>query len=366
MKNTLHVVMIVQLLDYEDDICGFIHEWVTMLAQRVSFLEVVTLRQGKVSLPENVRVSVLKPKGNEGKLAATFCLFRTLLRIVRQSPVDVIFTHMTPIYSVLAAPMAKLRRIPLVTWYTHRSVTLTLRLAEKLSDKMLTASQESFQLASTKVIVTNHGIDTRVFRPDREKEASPQTICSMGRISPIKNYETLIKAARILVSSTHVTNLQFLMIGKEGTPEQRSYVQQLSNLVKELGLEQYITFVGAVPHREVIRYYQRSKLFVNMSPTGGMDKAVLEAMACEIPTVVCNKTFVPILGEWREQLLFEERDAEGLAARLTSLLNTSEEMRENMGKGLRNIVKQEHDLEKLMDRIVSIFHSLRDKEGRHG
>ncbi|MCP4400620.1 MAG: glycosyltransferase family 4 protein [bacterium] len=362
----MHIVMIVQLLDYEDDICGFIHEWVIMLARCVAFLDVLTLRQGKVTLPDNVRVSVLKPGGHEGKLTATFHLYQALSQIIRQSPVDVIFTHMTPIYSVLAAPIAKLWQIPLVTWYTHRSVTPALRLAEKFSDKILTASQESFQLPSPKVIVTNHGINTRVFRPGGKKETNCLTICSMGRISPIKNYETLIKAAHILVYSKNITNFRLLIIGKEGTAGQRSYAQKLVSLVKKLQLEQYIEFVGSVPHRDILTYYQQSDVFVNMSPTGGMDKAVLEAMACEVPVVVCNTTFVLFLGKWREQLFFEERDAEGLAARLAELLNLSGNTRKDMGKDLRNIVKQEHDLERLVNRLISIFQSIQREEGKDG
>jgi len=359
----MHIVMLVQLVDYEDDVCGFIHEWVARLARRVSVLDVLTLRKGKTNLPANVRLHVLKPLGDEGKLTATVRFYHALLKIVRSSSVDGIFSHMTPIYSVIASPIAKLWHIPLVTWYTHETVSFPLRLAEKLSDKILTASRESFRLESEKIVVTNHGINTKIFCPpfdsaqDRQL-ASRITISSIGRISPRKDYATLINAANILIHSKGIHNVRFVIIGKEGTSEQKPYFQKLTELVKTFGLEASVEFVGSVPHRQIAAYHQKSDIFVNMRQTGGMDKAVLEAMACAVPVVVCNKTFIPLFGPWAEGLIFEERNAKNLAERLSDLVMSGAEKRQEIGQELRNAVVREHDLEKLIDRIVTVFESL--------
>jgi glycosyltransferase involved in cell wall biosynthesis len=364
-------------VDYEDDVCGFIHEWAEGLARRVSVLDVLTLRKRKANLPANVRLHVLKPRGDEGKLTATVRFYHALLKIVRSSSVNSIFSHMTPIHSVIASPIAKLWHIPLVTWYTHETVSFPLRLAEKLSDKILTASRESFRLDSEKVVVTNHGINTQIFcpqhisghpeqsrisdHPEQSRGAhhsSPITICSIGRISPRKDYETLIKAANILIHSKEIHNVRFVIIGKEGTSKQKPYFQKLTEMVKTFGLESFVEFAGSVPHRKIAAYHQKSDIFVNMRQTGGMDKAVLEAMACEIPPVVCNKTFAPLFGLWAGQLIFEERNAEDLADRLSDLVTSGAERRQEIGRDLRNVVVREHDLERLMDRIVTVFESL--------
>lgn len=358
----MRVVMLVQIVDLDDDVCGFIHAWVAALARRVTWLDVLTLRKGKTALPDNVRLHVLKPRGDEGKFLATGRFYQALLGIVRHARPDVIFCHMTPIYSVVAAPIAKLWGIPLVTWYTHETVSLPLRLAEKFSNVILTASPESFRLPSQKVIVTNHGIDTRVFCPRAETpptDAQPIIrICSIGRISPRKDYETLLKAARIVVHDQHLRHVRFVIVGKEGTAEQQAYFQHLQNLVTELELTDYVEFVGAVPHREVTRLHQQSDIFVNMRQTGGMDKAVLEAMACAVPTVVCNTTFAPLFGSLTSQLIFQERQADDLAQRLSALVQLPPEQRRQIGQALRAVVVQEHDLERLMERVVKIFETL--------
>lgn len=357
--------MLVQLVDYEDDVCGFIHEWVEALARRVTRLDVLTLRKGKVNLPGNVRLHILKPRGTEGKWTATLRFYRALWQIIRKTPVDIIFSHMTPIYSVLAFPVAKLWHIPLITWYTHETVSFLLRLAEKVSDKILTASPESFRLESEKVVVTKHGINTKIFQPkqmtghpEQERMTQPAaqiTIGSIGRISPRKDYETLIKAADILVNRKQLSNVRFVIIGKEGTAEQKPYFQQLMRLVEECELASYIEFSGSVTHREIAAHHQNNDIFVNMRQTGGMDKAVLEAMACEVPTVVCNNTFSPLFDSWANCLIFEERNPEDLADRLYDLVTLAPDTRREIGRDLRRVVVREHDLEQLMDQIVSLF-----------
>jgi glycosyltransferase involved in cell wall biosynthesis len=89
-----------------------------------------------------------------------------------------------------------------------------------------------------------------------------------------------------------------------------------------------------------------------------MDKAVLEAMACGVPPVVCNTTFTPLFGPWADRLIFEERNAEDLAERLYALVALEPDQRRDIGRYLRGVVVQEHDLEQLMDCFVTIFESL--------
>lgn len=350
--------MLVQLLDETDDVCGFIHEWVATLAGNIETLDVLTLRTGQMRLPANVRVHVLKPHGSEGKLTATARFYRSLLHIVRQGRVDVIFCHMTPIYSVVAAPVAAVWRIPIVTWYTHETVSLVLRLAERVSAKILTASPESFQLNSRKVLVTNHGINTRRFSPSEtvaERADACLHVCSVGRLSPRKDYETLLRALHILVHTHRLHHIRLVIVGKEGTLAQHAYVRQLRALVDDLKLGDYVKFAGAVANRDVMAYYHHSDIFVNMRQTGGMDKAVLEAMACGVPTVVCNATFGSLFGPLAHRLLFEERNPEALAARIRDLADLSPKERREMGLALRDAVVRHHNLDGLMTRIVDIF-----------
>jgi len=125
--------------------------------------------------------------------------------------------------------------------------------------------------------------------------------------------------------------------------------------VDELGLAERVRFAGPVPYREVPRWYADATLVVNASLTGSLDKVVLEAMACGRPVLSCNEAIPPVLhglGAEREQLRFSPGDAPELAERIEALLELGPSGRAALGRRLRGIVQQEHEVENLMTRLV--------------
>src|SRR5713101_9840351 len=116
----MRLLMFNLAMDTDDPILGFATRWIAALARRVESIQVITMRAGRVEVPENVRVcSVGKERGySEPRRAVEF--YRHLIRVVRTDRIDVCFSHMIPIFTVLAAPIAKARGIPIVTWYAHR------------------------------------------------------------------------------------------------------------------------------------------------------------------------------------------------------------------------------------------------------
>ena len=352
----MKVLMITQKVDLDDDLLGFTHTWVNKLAERVERLYVLALAVGRHSLRDNVELfSMGKERGNS-RLERLVNFNRVVARLVLTRKVDLLFIHMCPRYVILAAPYAKLMRVPMVMWFTHRSTSNELRIAHWLVDKVVTASKESFRLKSDKVIITGHGIDTDRFKPlDVRREGNTKVILSVGRISPIKDYETLIKAADILVNEKGRKNLEFVVVGDVGTEAQREYLDRIKGMVRECQLERYFRFVGPVPHSEIGRYYQNCDIFVNLSHTGSLDKAVLEAMACGRVPLTCNEAFAPILGALDRRLLFPIGDVRTLAERIAILLDLGPSECRCLGKQLRTEVLQYHSLTHMTEALITVF-----------
>ncbi|RLC66439.1 MAG: hypothetical protein DRI52_12040, partial [Chloroflexi bacterium] len=251
----LRVLMITQKVDLDDDVLGFTHTWVNKLAEKVGWLYVLALAVGRHKLHDNVTLCSMGKERGAGRLRRLMNFTRIVAPLLLRRRVDVVFIHMVPLYAVLAAPWAKLAHVPVVMWYTHKHVGLTLRVAHALVDKVVTASKESFRLPSDKVIVTGHGIDTELFKPaEGPRPERPFTVLSVGRISPIKDYETLIRAADILVNERGLRGVRFVVVGDAGTPEQVAYREQLLAEVRRRGLSDHFEFVGAVPHERVVEY----------------------------------------------------------------------------------------------------------------
>src|SRR6266508_4623787 len=73
-------------------------------------------------------------------------------------PANAVVAHMIPVYVLLAAPLVRPRRIPLLLWYTHWKATTRLRIAERLATAIVSVDRRSFPLESAKVRSIGHGI----------------------------------------------------------------------------------------------------------------------------------------------------------------------------------------------------------------
>jgi len=366
----LTLLMITRKVDKADaSPAGFTYNWVKKISSKLkaqsSKLYVICQEKGDITGLEDVRIYSLGKEKGFSKLRQ-FLNFQILaLRLVPQ--IDGIFCHQNPEYTILIAPYAKLFRKKIITWYTHKQVSWKLHLVNLLADKILTASEESCRLKNRKkIVVTGHGIDVDFFKPNRnvyKEKNNFYKILSVGRISPVKDYETLIKAVRVLVSKksnnpqklTLKSPVLFQIIGAPALERDKKYLEKLKNLVKRKKLENYIKFLGPVPHNQILPYYQNCDLFINLSQTGSVDKAVLEAMACEKLVITCNEAFVNILNDKR--LLFEPKNPYDLARKIVSLLNLSFQEKQEITKKLRKEVIEHHNLDKLIDKIIRSFYT---------
>ena len=347
--------MITQKVDLDDDVLGFTHTWVNKLAGRVAHLYVLALAVGRHELRDNVTLYSMGKERGAGRLRRFANFTRIVAPLVLRHQVDAVFVHMCPIYAVLSAPWAKLARVPMVMWYAHGHVSYTLKVAHWLVERVVSSTSEGFRLPSEKLVIVGQGIDTGIFKPaEGLRPERPFTVLSVGRISPIKDYETLIRAADILVNQRGQRDLRFVVVGDVGMVEQEEYARHLGELVEAHRLGAYIEFVGSVPYSRVVDYYRQADAFVSTSRTGSLDKAALEAMACGLPILTCNEAFANILGGFSSRLMFEKGDVNGLVERIIELIKLRSES-QIYGGALREVVLQTHGIERLMSRIVDVL-----------
>ena len=339
---------------------GFIVTWIRKLAERVDKLFVITLNyDGETMLPQNVTVYGLDKKSN--KISKYFYLNKILINLVATRGINIIFCHMHAEFTIWATPWAQIFKVPVIQWYAHGTVSWQLKFAHFLASKVVTPSTESFGIKSNKVIVTGHGIDTGRFKPavNLQRKKDKLLILSVGRISPRKNLETLIKAADIWVNEKGMKDLEFIIVGGVPMASQEEYFEKLKNMVRELRLGDYVKFVGAVPYSAVVGYYQNCDIHVNLCPTGGVDKAVLEAMACEKPVIVCNETFEDVFGDHSGILMFGKENSTDLAMKIMYIIQLDKLSRNELCRAMRQIVEKKHNVESLMDKLINVFENSR-------
>lgn len=346
----MRVLMIVQQVDERDWLRGFTVAWIRALAAEVEHLHVLALEfsQPDVSLPENVSVQSMGKERGYGRVRELIGFYRGIAKVIRDC--DVIFSHMTPRYTWMAA----LFRKPQMLWFTHRKVSLELRLALLVTRWAVTASPDSFPVKSDKVHVMGHGIDTEKFSPgESHPDADPAIILAVGRVSPIKNHHVLLQAAALLKDEP----LRFIVAGQPAAPGDAAYQQELLEQREQLGLSaEKFALAGALSADELIALYRRASLVTNLSPAGLFDKAALEAMLTATPLLVANPTFDSLLGDHRDLLhIPDETDPAGIAERIRAVMALSPDERARIGAELRERTASEHGLARLMSRLVTLM-----------
>jgi len=346
----MKLLILTQKVDINDDLLGFFHDWIKEFAKHCEKITVICLQKGEYDLPDNVKVLSLEKEKNVCKIKYLFNFYKYIWR--ERKNYNKVFVHMNPEYVVLGGLFWKLLRKKVALWYVHKAVNLKLRIAEKFADVIFTASKESFQLKSKKVNVLGHGVDINKFKIQNNKSQinSKFQIIYVGRISRIKNQELLIKAIEILRRDRTLTCPVVVdFVGGADSEDDKKYLEKLKKIVKEKKIENYINFIGSVPNKDIAKIYAKADLSINLCPTGGVDKAVLESMACGVPVLAFNKTFVKILCRYADDMILENEDPEELAEKIKKII---------VGSGhcpkqeLRDIIKKDYSLEKLVDRII--------------
>ena len=342
----MKLLILTQKVDQDDSVLGFFHRWIEEFALHCEKVTVICLEKGRNTLPENVRIFSLGKNESKGKCARLMRLIKYTWKL--RDDYDSVFVHMNPEYIVVLGWLWRLLGKKIGLWYTHKSVSGRLRIAEFFANTVFSASAQSFRMKSSKLNIMGHGIDISEFVPPLNP-ARPEEIITVGRISPIKSYEVLISAVSKLVRIVRQAHVR--IVGGPGRPEDSVYEKNLHAEAKKLGLSA-VEFMGPKLHSEIIPLLQDSSIFVHMSETGSLDKAVLEAMACGVVVVSSSEAVSDMLKPLG--LTYRKKDIDDLVDKLVSLISDPGRVRELSYK-MRDYVERNHSLKGLIPRILSYY-----------
>lgn len=328
-------IFITQVVDPDHPALGATVGMIRALSARVDELIVLCLAAVPCHLPANCRVQTL----GRSKVERGARLELALGRELRHGSIGVL-AHMAPIYALLAAPLCRMHRVPLLLWYTHWRATRLLEIAEKAVNVVVTVDRRSFPLPSAKVVATGHAIDLAEFSCVERPSRSELHVLSLGRYSSAKGLETVIRAVA-QVPAAFLTHH-----GPALTADEERHRRQLDDLVGTLGARSKITLADAVPRRDVPRLFANADALVNNMRAGAPDKVVYESAASCVPVLASNPIFDDLLPE---ALRFRRDDADELAERLMTLRTLD---RSRLGHDLHAQVARRHSVEHWADRVL--------------
>jgi len=335
------VVFVTQQVDPAHPTLGAATGMIRALASRVEAVDVLALRAVDGVLPANCRVHVF---GAPRRFERTTRFAAALLRTLSPRPRAVI-AHMSPVYAVLAAPVCRPLRVPVVLWFTHWRASPMLRLGVRAATAVATAERTSFPLRSPKVMAIGHGIDVGEL-PCRQAPGatSPLRLLALGRTSAIKGLETAIAGTRIARARGVEAELEIR--GASETPAEEAYRRTLDQLAGD-----GVRVEPPIPRTELGELFARTDLLVNATISGSLDKAVLEATASCVPAVASSPAFADLLPA---ELRFEPSDAGELADRIAAFAALDAGARRALAEELRRRVVARHSTSTWAERILAL------------
>ncbi len=350
----MKLLIITRKVDVHDDRMGFFVDWINEFANNLSHLYVISMQDGgKEGLAKNIDIRFV----GGGKLKKYFTYKRLLNELVPN--VDGVFVHMMPLYANLAGPVTSKFDKKLLLWYMHRSVDKELLKTRRWVSGYVTASKKSFRMETDlPVHIVGHAIPTERLKISSHKSrinnANAINILTIGRISPAKRLETIIKSIDFL-ANTYKLLPNLTIVGAPALDKDENYLNELKKLVKSLGLENVVEFVGPKQHKDIPGILNCADIFVNASDTGSLDKAVLEAMVAGVVPLTSNEAFKSLFSGDLDELMFPPGDSHALAQKISDIHGATDEQLRNIRVQLISMVERDHNLKNTIKKIINLF-----------
>ena len=299
-------------------------------------------------------------------------LIRRLLRIYQYDAVHVFFSLPTgallPFLRLGNTPVVVSLRGSDVPGYdphnpslqrAHRLLRPLTRWIWRRADRVVAVCESLGQLAlrtwpDLRYGVVPNGVDLRLFHPAvpaTRHPSQPIRCLAVARLIERKGLGDLIRALALLEPG----RFELEIVG--GGPDEHV----LRELAAQLGVEQDVRFLGALPRAEVAERYREADLFTLPSSAEAFGNVFAEALASGLPIVGSSTGGIPDLVEHGSNgLLVSPGDVQALAGAIRYLA-TDPELRTEMA--VRNRAKAEATLEwaQVTRRYLSIYEAIQHR-----
>lgn len=192
------------------------------------------------------------------------------------------------VFSVIVHPLKKIiRKISydrLV--FDVKNAAASLFVTEKYLQKRYQPHTGAFTTAVSDVIVNEDDFFPRESRTFQSSDKF--NILSIGSLEQMyKSPDVLLKSISVVIKQGYNVQLDWLGDGL--------YKNQMIQLAKDLGIENHVNFHGNVGKEEVKDHLRKANIFVLISRTEGLPRAMIEAMAASLPCIGSRVGGIPEL-----------------------------------------------------------------------
>jgi phosphatidylinositol alpha-1,6-mannosyltransferase len=287
-------------------------------------------------------------------------------RLIRNHPYDFCFAWSALPAGAVAWALYCTRNLPYMVWvsgpdipgferryrYLYPLLTPLLRQIWRHATPLIAKCPEEVDMIQVVdnevgVEVIPNGADLKDFIPQEKVSQGAQlsAIC-VGRLIERKGQHHLIKAVKQLADEG--INIEVSLLGTGDS------LEKYRALTKKLGVEEYIKFMGYVPRKEIMKFYNQADVFVLPSFNEGMSLAALEAMAAGLPLVVTRTGgTLMLVEEGINGYTFDWGDIDSLAKHLRKFAK-NRDLIQRMGRKSRSRAES-YAWNRIAERYLDLF-----------
>jgi glycosyltransferase involved in cell wall biosynthesis len=219
---------------------------------------------------------------------------------------------------------------------------------------------ERMGIAKEKIAVIPNGIDFSEyanlpakgsFKKKLGIDGDEKIVLYLGRINKTKGIDILVRAfAKVVEKSDDV---KLVIVGPDD-----GYLGGLEALIKALKIEDNVLISGSLVSRNKLEAYVDAEVYVLPSRYETFPITVLEAYGCRKPVVGSRVSGLQdLIIQGKTGFLVEPGNPQELSKALFFILTHPREA-EEMGLQGRQLVQSQFSIEKVVDRLVSLYHTI--------
>ena len=227
---------------------------------------------------------------------------------------------------------------------------------DRLNQNLL---RDNTRMAST---IVRSGLDLAKFgfvERHSAEIAGPFTIFTIGIFFPHRRFEDLVSALGILKAEGRDVRLR--LAGLES--KDREYSARVRTLVRSLGLEERVEFLGAISETQLVREYSTADAFAFPHSPQTWGLAVFEAMACGAPVILsrgCGASEMLVDGD--TAMLVEPARPDEFASAIRRLMDDPS-LRRGLSVSGRQFAEGNIRWDLYADRMMAEFEKVRGSKG---
>lgn len=320
---------------------------------------------------KDIKIFELHRKGKD------YLLCLKLASLFRKEKVDIIHTHGWSGFDGVIG--AKLACVPVIIhseqgkdiediYNIKKRRILGRKLISYLVNQLVTVSEEikeslakTAKIPQEKILTIHTGVDIQRFNIKIDKIKKKEevgiggkviVIGTVGRLDPIKSYDTLLYCAKEVLNE--FPDLRFLFVGNG--PMRRN----LEELTIKLGIREKVTFIGE--RLDIPELLNIMDIFVLPSLSEGLSNTILEAMASGLPIIATRVGGNPeMVVDGETGFLVSPKDYQSLSKVIIQLLKNPS-LCKKIGLTAQERAKNHFPLSKMIISYEELYKKLINKE----